>query len=109
MVADKITRKYEITASPDVMKKFERVMAVMQVMSAVGSSRGVYFGHDGDGPDRFEVAPRSSVEPYFDEAGEVLDSGKDIQVGEGGYHEVTVEEAVRSVASLLIEGSRLDG
>ena len=54
-----VRQRFEIEASPNVMKAFERFMAHLQYCSSVGHSANVAMSIDGDGADRFKVVSGS--------------------------------------------------
>jgi hypothetical protein len=54
---DKKTKSYTITATPDVLERFENFMRHLQYCSGVGHSTDVVMSIDGDGADRFKVKP----------------------------------------------------
>jgi hypothetical protein len=52
-----VTQSFKVTASPNVMGRFERFLALVHWNSAVGHSATVGMPIDGDGPDAFAVKP----------------------------------------------------
>jgi hypothetical protein len=59
--AGEAVKTFTVTAEPKVMKRFERLLAMMHFCSSWGHSS--YFGMplDGDGPDRFKVAEVTAI------------------------------------------------
>lgn len=53
---NKITKTFTITTSTEVMRRFERFLALLHLNSHWGHSATFAMPLDGDGPDRFEVA-----------------------------------------------------
>lgn len=51
----KVTRTFEVTTSPDVMKRLERFLALLHFNSGFGHSGLFAMSLDGDGPEKVEV------------------------------------------------------
>ena len=54
-MSEKVTKSFTITASPAVMKRFERFLALLHYNSGWGHSANFVMPLDGDGSDRFRV------------------------------------------------------
>jgi len=55
---NKITKTFEITASKEVMDRFERLISLLYYSSAHGFSSAFAMHLDGDGAGKFEVNPK---------------------------------------------------
>lgn len=54
-MSEQVTKSFTITASPTVMKRFERFLALLHYNSGWGHSANFVMPLDGDGADRFKV------------------------------------------------------
>ena len=57
-MSEKITKAFTVTTSKSVMKRFEKLLAMLQFNSGWGHSSTFGMFLDGDGPDRFMVEPK---------------------------------------------------
>lgn len=57
-----IKKTFEITATPEVMARFERLLALMHYSALWGHSATFAMAVDGDGADRFSVDPKPEEE-----------------------------------------------
>lgn len=57
MTQERIKKTFEIETSPDVMARFERLLAMMHYNSAWGHTATFAMPLDGDGADRMIVSP----------------------------------------------------
>ena len=56
MPTQKETKTFTVTATPEIMKRFERFMAMLHYNSCFGHSAHFAMFLDGDGWDKFELA-----------------------------------------------------
>lgn len=57
-----INKTFEITATPEVMARFERLLALMHYSALWGHSATFAMAIDGDGADNFTIEPKPSEE-----------------------------------------------
>ena len=64
-----IRKTFEITATENVMRKFERFLALMHFNGGHSAAFGMAF--DGDGCDRLQVKPSDDLEKYKKDASKI--------------------------------------
>lgn len=72
------TRTYTITASPSVLARFERLLALFHFASGWGHSGCFGMSLDGDGPERLQVEPEPRQ--YRKGVGEISNVGYDVEL-----------------------------
>lgn len=73
-----ITKVFTITATPNVMKTFERFLAFMHHNGGHSATFGMTF--DGDGWDFLEVSPSDEVEKYVRDAHRIGSCGPEFEI-----------------------------
>ena len=78
------TKTFTITTAPEVMRRFERLLCLMQSNCDIGHSATVGMSLDGDGADRFKV--KESLRQYRDGARKIAGVGYSVELATGrGY------------------------
>ena len=79
------TKTFTITASTSAMRRFERLMCLLQSNSHIGHSATVGMYLDGDGADRFTV--KETLRQYRDGARKIAGVGYSVELAtDRGYH-----------------------
>jgi len=73
-----ITKTFEITATKNVMEKFERFLAFMHFNGGHSAVFGMAF--DGDGWDRLQVKPSEDLEKYRKDVSKIGGCGPEFEV-----------------------------
>ena len=79
-----VTKTFTVTAEPEVMERFERLLCLMQHSTLVGHSGifGMYL--DGDGADRFKI--KEGLAQYRKGAAKITGVGYSVELATGeGY------------------------
>lgn len=97
------TRTYTITASPDVLRRFERFLALLHYNAGHSAIFGLQF--DGDGRDRLTVdpPPDPALALPAQRIGRALD-GLEYVEATGEYHARSVSERVYRYREIPAEG-----
>lgn len=97
------TRTYTITASPDVLRRFERFLALLHYNAGHSAIFGLQF--DGDGRDRLTVdpPPDPALALPAQRIGRALD-GLEYVGATGEYHARSVSERVYRYREIPAEG-----
>ena len=89
-----IRKTFEITATENVMRKFERFLALMHFNGGHSAAFGMAF--DGDGWDRLQVKPSGGLEKYKKDASKIGGCGPGFEIAHDGSYWATFGDHKRN-------------
>ena len=102
------SQTYTITASPEVIERFERFLAMLTVSSSSGHSGTFGMSFDGDGAEEFLV-PRTNLTKYSEGAKRLMSVGYHIEIANRyGFTGIFMDWDKKSDWQFTDDGEKVD-